>query len=109
MASGKLLPATDRETGRYIVTATHTSGPSSYSSGGFTVTLGDLMEIEEVLVQLRNQDNAKRIKYSPSGNQVTIQIYTISADTSTGAISATEDADGTDESDLTFDIFAVGW
>jgi len=109
MPSGKLLPSTDRETGRYIVTATHTSGPASYTTGGFTVTLGDLMEIEEVVVQLRDQDNAKRIKYSESGNQVTIQIFTISADTTSGAISAGEDAAATDESGLTFDIFAIGW
>ena len=109
MPSGKLLPPTDRETGRYVVTATHTSGPSSYTAGGFTVTLGDLMDIEELVVQLRDQDNAKRIKYSKSGNQVTIQIFTMSADTTTGTISTAEDAAGTDESALTFDIFAMGW
>ena len=84
------------------------TGPSSYTAGGFTVTITGIRTIHEAVVSLRNNPGNKVIEYSWSGNTLTIVIKTISADTTTGAISATEDADGTDESGLTFDIVVVG-
>jgi len=108
MTSGRLLQPFRKENAADIVVTRSVSGPSSYTSGGFVVTISELTKIKDCIVQLRNQDNDKRIKYSFSGNTVTIQVFTIVADTSTGAISASEVTDGTDLSGLTFDIIVVG-
>jgi len=84
------------------------TGPSSYTTGGFTVTT-DLDTVEFAVVVLRNNPGNKVVRYSFSGKNITIQVFTISASTTTGAISAAEDAAGTDESSLIFDIIAVGY
>jgi len=90
------------------VYANSVTGPTSYSTGGFTVST-TLDTIEFAIVVLRNNPGNKVIQYRFSGNTITIQIFTISASTTTGAISATEDAAGTNESSLIFDIIAVGY
>ena len=110
VASGRLLKHFVRKNiGGVTIAKYSVSGPASYSAGGFTVTIDEVKNIEFALVQLRQQNNAYRISYSFSDNTVTIQVFEISADTTTGAISATEVAAGTDLSGLNFDIIVVGW
>jgi len=92
----------------YKIAFKSVNGPTSYSAGGFTVTIDGLREIVHAIVELRQRGNNYRIDYSWSGNTVTIKVYVIAADTSSGDISATEVADGTDLSGLTFDIIAIG-
>lgn len=81
------------------------SGPASYSTGGFTVALP--INPSYVVVTLVNGNNAYRISYTVSGNTLTIQVFELSADTTTGAISASEVAAGTDLSALTFNVIAL--
>jgi len=111
MACGKLIPNTNREDGRYVVSAMTIYGPASYVQGGTTITIDELGTITDIIIKLRNEDNAKRIKYyiTDVPNEVKLMIYTMSADTATGEINVTEDSTGTDESSLVFDIFAMGW
>ena len=106
MAYGGLGKATGK--GKLKVYAGSFSGPSSYTTGGFNITIAGLEKIHNAVVALKNNPGNKLITYTISGNTITVKIYTISADTNTGAISATEDADGTDESSLLFEIIAVG-
>lgn len=94
--------------GDYKVYTGSFNGPTSYATGGFTVTLSGISKIHQAIVALKNNPGNKLITYSITGNTITIQIYTITADTTTGAISATEDAAGTDESALQFELMAVG-
>ncbi len=82
-----------------------TTGPTSYTTGGFSVTLP--IRPTYALVALTNDNTAYKISYSVSGNTITITVYQLSADTTTGAISAAEVAAGTDLSALTFMIIAV--
>ena len=91
------------------VAARTVNGPSSYSAGGFNVEFPELSTIVHAIVQLRNNPGNKLVQVNVTDNTVNIKIFTISADTTTGAISATEDADGTDESGLVFDVIAIGY
>ena len=94
---------------RHKIAVTETAGPTSYATGGFTVTLDGISNISFASVVITNNPGNKLATWSVSGNTVTIKVYTIAADTSSGAISATEDAAATDESSLTFAVFAVGY
>ena len=94
--------------GKYKLYSAEISGPTSYTTGGFTVTASGISKIHNAAVVLKNNPGNKLIRFSISGNSITIQIFTIAADTTTGAISATEDAAGTDESSLLFEIILVG-
>jgi len=86
-----------------------TSGPSSYSTGGFTFDATDFKKVNRALVGIENDSAGNyHVEWSVSGNTITIKVSTISADTSTGAISATEVSDGTDLSSLYFDIVVEG-
>ena len=92
----------------YKVAFLKTSGPSSYASGGFEVEIPELNSIEYAVAVIANNPGNKLIRYSISGNKVKIQVFTISASTTDGSISATEDAAGTDESGLEIHIVAIG-
>jgi len=94
--------------GEYKIFSGVVAGPSSYTAGGFNIVVAGLSKIHNAVVVLKNNPGNKLITYTISGNTITVKIYTISADTNTGAISATEDADGTDESSLLFEVIAIG-
>jgi len=93
---------------RLKVVAVSVNGPASYTTGGFKVTVNDVNEILHAVVSIRDNPGNKLVRYSWSGNTLTIQIFTVSASTTDGSISAAEDAAGTDESGLTLDIIVVG-
>ena len=84
------------------------TGPTSYTQGGFTETIGEVSKITSVVISARNLSGNQRIKYSVSGNVVTIQIFTITADTTTGDINETEVGNGVDLSSLVFDLYYEG-
>ncbi len=94
--------------GKYKVYSGETSGPTSYTTGGFNITISGLSKIHNAAVVLKNNPGNKLITYSISGNVITVKIFTIAANTTTGAISATEDGAGTDESSLLFEVIAIG-
>ena len=94
--------------GKLKVYSAEVTGPTSYATGGFQITINEFERIHNAVVALKNNPGNKLITYSISGNTITVQIFTITADTTTGAISATEDAAGTDESGLLFEVIAVG-
>jgi len=91
----------------YMKYCARVTGPSSYSSGGFSVDT-KLENIDVCVVTLRNNPGNYLIEWSVSGGTITIKVNTISADTSTGEISKTEVAAGTDLSSYIFDIIAYG-
>lgn len=94
--------------GAHKVVARTVNGPASYTAGGFTVVVPELDEVKIAAVSLRNPADNHLIRYSVSGNTITIQVFTIAADAN-GNITATEVANGTDLSALVFDIVAVGY
>jgi len=89
-----------------------TSGPSSYSSGGFTVTIGELEKISKAIVvpntNIEANDKVRQIRWTISGNTVTIVVREIDV-TGSSPVSWSEVADGTDLSDITFTIIAEGY
>jgi len=87
------------------------AGPSSYAAGGFTVSTG-LSTIENLVVQVRPQDGrgdgiVVGIEYSVSGGDITIVVDDL--DTTAATPAWAEVAGGTDLSNLTFDVLAVGY
>lgn len=94
---------------KHKIAVTETAGPTSYTTGGFSITLDGISNIFFASVAITNNPGNKLATWSVSGNTVTVKVYTVTADTSSGAISATEDAAGTDESSLTFAVFAIGY
>ncbi len=85
---------------------TQVAGPASFSAP-FTVST-PFNSVAFASVEIVNNPGNKLVTWSISGNNINITFYTISANTSTGAISATEDAAGTNESGLTLNITAIG-
>lgn len=83
------------------------AGSSSYTSP-YTIST-PFKAIVGGVVSLENNPGNKLITYSFSGNSVLVKFYTISSDTTSGAISATEDAAGTDESSLTLSMVIIGY
>ena len=88
------------------------TGPSSYSSGGFTETIGELKRIDAVQISIRTNlktDNyVYVVDYSISGNTITFTVYRIDVTASSPA-SWSEVPDGTDISSLTIEVIAIGF
>jgi hypothetical protein len=96
--------------GKKIVQAVVT-GPSSYATGGFTVTMGELSKIHAASVSVRSNLKADNyvhaVDYAVSDNTITFKVYRI--DVTAGAPSAwSEVPAGTDLSDLTLEVVAIG-
>lgn len=91
--------------GRLKLVATDVKGPSSYTTGGFTVTIEGLSKIYEAVVNAGNGYLAEVA--SISGNTITIKVYEFNYP-ATAAGPATEVGAGTDLSGVTFRIIAVG-
>ncbi len=85
------------------------AGTASYTSGGFEITLSDFKKVNRAVVVGENLDGNMVIKYSVTDNKVKIQVFTISANTSTGEISATEVSARNDLSSYYFNIVAEGY
>lgn len=81
------------------------TGPSSYTTGGFTVTVSDLTEVHDAIVVAGGGYLAEVA--SISGNSVTIKVYEFNYP-ATAAGTATEVSAGTDLSGVTFRIVALG-
>ena len=88
------------------------SGPTSYSTGGFTVTVGELVKILSLSVSVRSNlkvDNLVHVvDYVVSGNAITFRVYRI--DVTAAAPSAwSEVPAGTDISALVLEVVAIGY
>jgi hypothetical protein len=94
--------------GSYRVYATFVNGPASYTAGGFTVEFPHLTTIFSAVAAIADDNTPYKVGVSFNGNTVTIKVYQLSADTTTGAITATEVPDGTDLSGLVFGVLAIG-
>jgi len=96
--------------GRKIVKK-EVSGPTSYSSGGFTVRIDELVRIDEADVRVKTNikltDNVHIIDYDYSGNEVTVKVYRINV-TAASPSAWEEVPDGTDISALKLEVVAVG-
>jgi hypothetical protein len=96
--------------GRKIVQKVIT-GPSSYETGGFTVTLGEVNRIQALVVSVRTNlkvsNYVHAVDYSYTGNTITFTVYRM--DVTADAPSAwSEVPAGTDLSALTLEVLAIG-
>ena len=113
MTAGRMLQIFRRRGAGEIVVTKEVSGPSSYPSGGFTVTVGEVEKIKEAVVIpnpsqiLEADDTAYSVSWSVSDNKVTIVIKTLNV-TGTSPVSWTELSGGTDLSGVKFTIIATG-
>jgi len=86
------------------------TGPSSYSSGGFTETIGELKRIDAVQISIRTNlktDNyVYVVDYSISGNTITFTVYRIDVTASTASWS---EPTGVDLSSLVIEVIAIGF
>jgi len=89
------------------------TGPSSYPTGGFTVTMEELASITDVQVTpsktqlLEGSDTVYGIRVSHSGNVVTIVVVSAST-VGAGPNAWSEIAAGTDLSGINFTVEAWG-
>ena len=83
--------------GKYKIYIGSTSGPSSYSTDGFTVTVSELRSVSNAMVVAGGGYTAEVA--SISGNTITVKAYS-------GA--GSEVTAGTDLSTVTFIVLAVG-
>ena len=88
---------------KYRVYFGSTTGPSSYSSGGFTVTIDNVSKIDNVVVMASGGYLAEA---SASGNTITIKVYYFNYPATAAGV-AEEVAAGTDLSGVTFRIIAI--
>jgi len=91
--------------GRVIAKAT-SSGPSSYSSGGFDVTVTDLRKVEEVLC-VRSDSGYLCEVASTTNNVVKVKAYYFDYDAT--ADGAAIEPTGADLSGVTFTVIAIGY
>jgi len=90
------------------------SGPTSYATGGFTVTFGEFESIEDAIAVcdqsqvLEASNTAYGLRVSISGNRVTIVVSTIDV-TAAAPVAWAELAAGTDLSGRTFTVIADGY
>lgn len=85
------------------------AGPGSYTTGGFTFTATDFKKINKASITIENDTAGYyHITWTIEGNTITIVVSTISANTTTGAISASEVDVGTNLSGLYFEIVVEG-
>ena len=101
---GRLMKALGK--GGYKVAVTTTSGPSSYSSGGFNVTISQLSSVSYALAQAQNAGYLAVVA-SVSGNTVKVKVMYFDYDASADG-AAIEVASGTDLSSVTFTVVAFG-
>ncbi len=92
----------------YIIETKKVAGPSSYATGGFTITMDEIREIEDAVVSMVDGNNMYKVSYSYSGNKITVQVYQLGYDSGTSSLTISEVADGTDLSGISFAIIAVG-
>lgn len=86
------------------------SGPAAYDPAtGFVITVPHFRRVTWARVDIANNPGNKLVTWTVSGNQIVVRFYTVSANTTTGAISAAEDAAGTDESALQLVVEAEGY
>ena len=92
----------------YLLETKQASGPASYTTGGFTITLDGIREIKEAVVSIDDANNLYRVSYSHTGNTITVKVYQLGFDAGTSTLTISEVAAGTDLSALTFTVIAVG-
>jgi len=83
-----------------------TTGPDSYASGGFEVTVGELRIVKHANVELSGGYVGEVA--SISGNTVTIKAYYFDYDASADGV-AIEVADGTNLSSVSVKVIAWGY
>jgi len=81
-----------------------TTGPSSYSAGGFTYTISGLKEVYVALVEAGGGYLAEVA--SKSGNTITIKVYQFDYPSTSAGVAV--EATGADLSGVTFKIVAIG-
>jgi len=100
------LTADGKKIVREIVT-----GPSSYSSGGWTETIDELNMIQAVSISIKTHLKTSNlvtvVDYSISGNTITFTAYQI--DVTATSASWSEPSDGTDLSSLVIEVIAIGY
>jgi len=85
------------------------AGPASYAAGGFQVQVGNFRVVKIADVYIKDDNTPYKVgEVSISGNNVTVKVYKLSADTTTGEISTAE-ATGDDLSGITFKVVAYGY
>jgi hypothetical protein len=96
--------------GKKVVQMT-VAGPTSYTTGGFTVVVPELEKIHALVVSVRTNlkvDNyVYAADYSYTGNRVTFTVYRIDV-TASAPASWSEVPAGTDISGLVIEIVAIG-
>ena len=91
-----------------------TTGPASYSAGGFEVTIGELEKVDKAVAQVIGGGEYLAQVVSISGNKVTVKVRdnieqaVDEGGTATYTIGA-EVGDGTDLSAVTFLVIAYGY
>jgi len=112
MSVGKLLAPYLVDKTAETVVIKEVSGPSTYPTGGFTVTIPELTNIKEAAVipnpsqLLEADDTVYSISWTVSGNSVTIVVKTLNV-TATSPVSWTE-LSAVDLSSVTFTVIVTG-
>lgn len=105
---GALKRAIGKRAGEPKMVVTRTAGPSSYSTGGFTFTVGDLSNIVSGFVICNGPYLAEIDWANSSGNTLKIKVYYFDYDaTADGA--AIEVAATTNLSSVYFTVVVFGW
>lgn len=105
---GALKRAIGGIAGEPRMVVTRTAGPSSYSTGGFDYTVGELSEIIAAFV-IADSGYLADIDFANSNkNTLRIRAYYFDYDASADA-AAIEVAAGTDLSGVNFVVIAFGW
>ena len=97
---GALQRATKAKAGEFKVALTRSAGPSSYSTGGFDVTVGELSTIVAALPIASDGYTAEVDYANSSGNTLKIKV---------NASAGTEVTGGTNLSGVYIYILAFGW
>ena len=97
---GALKRGIGKRAGEPRIVVTRSAGPSSYTTGGFDVTVGELGEIVSGIVTADGGYLAEIDWANSSKNTIRIKVYS-------GA--ATEVTGGTDLSGVYFNIVVFGW
>lgn len=111
MSAGKLLPPYDIGVNKRVIAVMSVAGPTSYTTGGFSVIFDDISDLSNFAVrvttnpsQLLEEDNTVySVSYTVDGNSVNIVIKTLDV-TAAAPVSWTEISAGTDLSSVTFVI-----
>jgi len=92
--------------GKKLVVET-VSGPSSYTSGGFTVTFREVSEVQYVISAKANTGVLAEGRIpAASGNLASVRVYW---QTGASGTPMTEVAPGADLSAITFELYAIGY